>query len=163
MEILLEEWEKVSWSLSCITTFTNLRGDDFVKWRWVVWVLLLIFLWVIITHFAEIEEMTDTFVQGQWDFLIIAGALQILYYLLYAALYQSAFDTVGIRSSLSELVPLTYASLFVNLAPTAGIGGAALFIYAFKKQEKSEARTTAGLILVQVVDNAESDGQDSRI
>jgi uncharacterized protein (TIRG00374 family) len=123
-----------------------------VKWRWVMWVLLLVFLWVIITHFTEIEEMTDTFAQGQWDFLIIAGALQILYYLLYAALYQSAFDTVGIKSSLSELVPLTYASLFVNLAPTAGIGGAALFIYAFKKQEKSEARTTAGLILVQAAD-----------
>jgi uncharacterized protein (TIRG00374 family) len=125
-----------------------------VKWRWVMWVLLLVFLWVIITHFTEIEKIVETFVEGQWDFLIVAGALQILYYLLYAALYQSAFDTVGIKSSLSELVPLTYASLFVNLAPTAGIGGAALFIYAFKKQEKSEARTTAGLILVQVVDYA---------
>lgn len=119
-----------------------------------MWVLLLVFLWVIITHFTEIEKIVETFVEGQWDFLIVAGALQILYYLLYAALYQSAFDTVGSKSSLSELVPLTYASLFVNLAPTAGIGGAALFIYAFKKQEKSEARTTAGLVLVQVADYA---------
>jgi uncharacterized protein (TIRG00374 family) len=123
-----------------------------MKRHWLLWIGLIIFMWAIITHFMEIETVTKTLAQGEWHLLLGAGILQLSYYIVFTLLYQAAFSTVGIKARVSDLFPVTFASLFANLVPSGGTSGAALFIYAVARHGQSAARATAGSVLVQVAD-----------
>ena len=73
-----------------------------MKRRWLFWILIIAFLWVVISRFADIEKLVKTLEGGQWQWVAVAGLLQILYYIVYTWLYQSAFDTVEVRSRIGE-------------------------------------------------------------
>ncbi|MBX3015346.1 MAG: lysylphosphatidylglycerol synthetase family protein [Caldilineaceae bacterium] len=121
------------------------------SWLW--WVVTLIFAWVLLTHLAELAELGETMVAGQWRWLLAAFGLQLLYYVAYTGVYQRAFATVDVQSSLWELVPVTYASLFANLAaPTGGMAGAALFVEEVARRGQSRTRATVGVLLMLVID-----------
>lgn len=120
--------------------------------RWLWWLLFFLFIVVVITRFTEIEALAETVIQGQWQLVVTAFLLQFLYYTLFTVLYQVVFSIVGVKGTVRELFPVMFASLFVNLAPTGGAGGAALFVYEATQRNQSAARATAGTVLVQVAD-----------
>ena len=78
--------------------------------------------------FNEIEKFYATLLEGDKTWLALAAFLQILYYTIYTFVYQSALDTVGVKLRFKDMFPLTFATLFVNVAaPTYGASAAALF------------------------------------
>src|SRR5438046_2709761 len=110
--------------------------------RWLYWLLLIGFSWLVIHQFNEIEKITNTLAQGQWQWVMGAAALLLLYYTLYARLYQLAFATVGIASRLRDLLAITFASIFINATtPTAGTTGFALFIDDARRRGHSAPRS----------------------
>jgi phosphatidylglycerol lysyltransferase len=118
--------------------------------RWLFALLVAGFLWVLINRFAEIRQLLGTLIQGQWAWIALAAGLQVSYYLIYAALVQAAFRLVDIPAKVRDLLPITFASLFVNATtPTAGTAGAALFIDDARRRGHSAAAATAGTLLVQ--------------
>jgi len=118
-----------------------------------LWLLTIGFGWVVLTHAHELSNLGATIVAGRWQWLIAAILLQLLYYLGYTAIYHYAFATVDVRSSIWELMPVTYASLFVNLvAPSGGAAGAALFVDEVARHGQSRARATVGVLLMMVID-----------
>lgn len=120
--------------------------------RWLIWLLVITFLWLVISRIAEIEYLAGALARGQWQWIWAAILLQVLYYLNLAALYRSGFDTVGVQARIRDLVPVTFASLFVNVAvPTAGVSGAALFVDDATRRGQSATRAAAGTLLVLVV------------
>ena len=90
-----------------------------MKARWLFWLLVIAFVWVVVSRFTQFEKLAETLRQGRWQWVLVAGLLQVIYYILYALLYQSAFDVVSVRSSLRELFPLTFASRGEGTAPHA--------------------------------------------
>jgi uncharacterized protein (TIRG00374 family) len=124
-----------------------------MKRRWLLWLLVIVFLWVVISHFAEIRNLAEILVQGKWQWVLAAALLQIVYYLMFTAMYQSAFDAAGVCSRLGDLLPVTFASIFVNVAaPLAGASGVALFVDDAAQRGQSAARASTGTILVLVTD-----------
>ena len=124
-----------------------------MKLRWLFWLLIIAFVWVVVSRFAEIQTLVKTLETGQWQWVLAAALLQVLYYITYTALYQAAFHTVEVESRVGELLPVMFASLFVNVAaPTAGASGAALFIDDAARRGESAARTAAGTLLMLVAD-----------
>jgi len=124
-----------------------------VKRRWLFWLLIIVFVWVVVSRFTEIEKLAGTLAQGQWEWVLAAALLQVVYYLAYTGLYQSAFYTVEVESRLRDLLPVMFASLFVNVAaPAGGAGGMALFVDDAVGRGQSAARATAGTVLVLVAD-----------
>jgi phosphatidylglycerol lysyltransferase len=124
-----------------------------VKRRWLFWLLLVAFLWVVVTRFTEIERLVETLAQGQWQWILAAALLQVVYYIVYAALYQTAFYTVEVESRVRDLLPVTMGSIFVNVvAPSGGASAAALFVDNAARRGQSAARATAGTLLVLVAD-----------
>ena len=120
--------------------------------RWLIWLLVIAFLWLVGSRIAEIENLADTLSKGQWQWIWAAILLQVFYYVDLAALYRSAFDTVGVQARIRDLAPVTFASLFVNVAvPTAGASGAALFVDDATRRGQSATRAAAGTLLVLVV------------
>jgi phosphatidylglycerol lysyltransferase len=124
-----------------------------MKRGWLFWLLVIAFVWVVVTRFTEIEKVATTVAQGQWQWVLAAALLQVLYFTTYAAMYQSAFHTVEVTSRVRDLLPVVLAAVFVNTAtPTSGAGGAALFVDDAARRGQSAARAIAGTLLVMVAD-----------
>src|SRR5512139_4170940 len=96
-------------------------------WRtWLFWLLFAAFLWFMIRNIHQIENLVETLRQAKWQWLAFAALLQVVYYLVYTGLYQSAFSTVGVDSRILHLLPVVLGSLFVNVVtPAGGTTGAA--------------------------------------
>ncbi len=120
---------------------------------WLLWLLTIGFVWILITRFEELEELGRTVAAGHWQWLLAAFVLQVIYYIAYTGVYKFAFTTVNVQSSVWELLPVTWAALFANLAaPTGGAVGAALFVDEVARRGESRARATVGVMLMHVVD-----------
>jgi uncharacterized protein (TIRG00374 family) len=122
-----------------------------MKRHWILWLLVVVFAVLVGTHFDQVENLVETLLQGRWYWVLTAALLQGLYYLTLTALYHSAFDTVRVHSRWHELLPVTLASVFLNLAaPSGGASGIALFVDDAARRGQSPVRASAGTLLVTV-------------
>jgi uncharacterized protein (TIRG00374 family) len=118
-------------------------------------VLFIGFTALVASRFTDAKKLVSTLSQGEWEWVVLGTIVHIIYFIFYAVLYQLGFSTIGIKSSLLELVPVVFASVFINaVAPLGGAGGAALFINHNVQRGQSGARTTVGLALVVLADLA---------
>ncbi len=101
----------------------------FTPRRMLLWVIILIFVWVVWSRFAEVDAPLKTLREGRPLWIGVALGLQMLYFVLFSGVYWSAFRTVDVGSSLLQLIPLTFASIFVNSTVTSGgAAGTVLFV-----------------------------------
>ncbi len=123
--------------------------------RWIVWLLILAFLALLLTHLTEVEHVVATLLQGRVEWVLAAAGLQVLYYIVYASLYVAAFRTVDVSTRLGAVLPLVFTSLFVNVvAPAGGVTGAAVFVDDLTRRGQPSARAAAGTLLVLLCDFA---------
>ena len=131
------------------------KGKSSSIQRWLFAILVIGFLYVLISRFAEIRQLLGTLVQGQWGWIALAAGLQMGYYVVYATLFWAAFRIVDIPSRVRDLLPITFASLFINATtPSAGTAGIALFVDDTRRRGHSPAAATAGTLLVQAGNNS---------
>ena len=124
-----------------------------LKRRWVLWLLIIAGVWVVITRFTEIQKLLGILSLGQWQWVLAAALLQVIYYVVYAAVYQAALHTVEVESRVSELLPVLLSSVFVTVVtPSGGASTAALFMDDAARRGQSPARTAAGFVLVLAAD-----------
>jgi phosphatidylglycerol lysyltransferase len=124
-----------------------------MKRRWLFWFLIFGFVWLAVSRLTEIQKLAETLAQGQWPWIITAALLQGLYYLILSGVYQAAFATVGVQSRLRDLLPVTFASIFVNVvAPSGGASGAALFVDDAARRGQSPTRAALGAVLALLAD-----------
>jgi len=124
-----------------------------VKRRYLLWLLVALFAIVVISRLTEIRGLARVLRQGQWQWLLVAAALQMLYYVVYTGIFQVAFDLVGVKGSLRDYLPVMFGSVFVSLAtPLGGAGGLALFLDDAGRRGQPPARAAAGIALVGLAD-----------
>jgi uncharacterized membrane protein YbhN (UPF0104 family) len=112
--------------------------------RWLFWILIATFLWLMVGHLTEIEMATQPLIQGQSEWILIVAVLQVLYYAIFAAIFKLAFYTVEIRNRIFDLIPVTLGALFINVvAPTWWMAGAALYVNDATHRGESPARAAA--------------------
>ena len=121
--------------------------------RWILWLLIIAFVWVVVSRFTEIEKLARILAQGVWIWVLIAASLQVTYYLVNAWLYQSAFDTVEVRSNILDLFPLIFSALFISVAaPIGGVTGTTVYIENSIRNNESGPRTAVGALLVIILE-----------
>jgi phosphatidylglycerol lysyltransferase len=124
-----------------------------MKQRWIFWLLIIAFVWVVVSRFTEAEKLVQTLRQGRWAWVLVAVLIQAVYYIVFSLSYQAAFRTVEVNSRLRDLVPVTLSSLFVNVvAPMGGAGGAALFVDDAARRGQPPGRAAAGVLLQLILD-----------
>ena len=69
-----------------------------LKRRWIVLFLTVLFLWAVVSRFTELEQLRHTLQQGQGGWILAALLSQIIYFLVFTASYQAAFETVEIHT-----------------------------------------------------------------
>jgi glycosyltransferase 2 family protein len=118
-----------------------------------LWLLAIGFIWFVISRFTEIEDLARTLHRGRLEWVATAAALQILLYISYTLVYHLALSTVEVNSRLFQLLPLTFAAVFMNVAvPSGGASGSALFIDDAARRGESPARAAAGLFLALIAE-----------
>ncbi len=121
--------------------------------RLILWVLIIGFIWIIISRFTEIQKLAQTVMQGKWEWIAIAVLLQILYYIIFTYSYKSAFNTVDVESKVRNLLPVMLGSIFVNVvAPSGGAAGVALFVDDAAQRNQSASKASVGLLLQLIAD-----------
>lgn len=119
-----------------------------MKRRWLLWLLVIAFFGFVISRLPELGRLLETMAQGRWPWILAAAGLQFGRYVAFAAVFQSAFDVVGVKSRTAALLPVMFASVFVNtVAPIGGFSGFALFVDDASRRGQSGARASAGTIL----------------
>jgi uncharacterized protein (TIRG00374 family) len=121
--------------------------------RWLLVAALVGLMLVALIRFTDLRALAVALAKGDGWWILAATAVQVLYFVLYALLYQYGFAAVEVDSRLRDLIPLLFASIFVNtVTVSAGAGAAALFIDDATKRGHPGARAAVGVVLVLTVD-----------
>jgi len=113
-------------------------------------IALLLCVMLVIGQIAEVQAIADTMKRGDWRFLALALGVEIAWLVNVAASYRSIFQATGVDEKIETLLMLSTAANFVNVvAPSAGMGGMAVFISEARRRGYSSGRATiAGALYV---------------
>lgn len=121
--------------------------------RVIFWLFVVAFAWVLISRLDEIVTLVQTLRQGNLHWMLLGSGLQMLYFVLYTIVYQAAFTAVGVESPFANLLPLTFAAIFVNATtPAGGTAGVAVYLDDARQRGQSGTRTAVGTLLVLIAD-----------
>jgi phosphatidylglycerol lysyltransferase len=119
-----------------------------MKARWLLWIILVAFFWLVARHLAEIEQLLAMMTSANRLWILAALVALSGYILASSSVYLSALDNAGVHIPLRDLVPMTLASLFVNVVSPGGFpGGAALFINDARRRGQPATRAAVGMVL----------------
>jgi glycosyltransferase 2 family protein len=128
-------------------------GDSVMYRRIVFWILAALLVWYAVARYAELSRLLRTLVHANWLLVLAAGALECIYHVLYCGVYKSAFDVVGVRSRIRELISVHLSCIFINvLAPTGGTAGSLLFVDDAARRKESASKAAAGVLLTSAAD-----------
>jgi uncharacterized protein (TIRG00374 family) len=123
--------------------------------RLILILLMIVFLGLVASNWAELEMAAKTLTQGRREWLLAAATSQAVYFVVLTALYQACFYAVGMSSpgGIRELFPPVLSSIFANTAtPVAVAGATALFMDYAARHKQSPARAAAGNLLETIAD-----------
>lgn len=123
--------------------------------RW-LWLLVLVgVVLLVISRFTNLQHLGDALARAHWWWLLVATALHAGFFLLHGNLYRLGFDAVGVRSTVGGLLPVFFASTYLNaVAPSGGTAGAAVFVADARQRGESPARAAVGTVVVLIADLA---------
>jgi uncharacterized membrane protein YbhN (UPF0104 family) len=118
--------------------------------KFIIALAILLGVIFIIGQLSEVQSIIETLQQGDWRFLIIAFLVQTVWLGNVALSYWAIYRLLNLREKTFTLFNLAAAANFVNVvAPTAGMGGMAVFVSHARKESYSGGRAAiAGALYV---------------
>jgi uncharacterized protein (TIRG00374 family) len=121
--------------------------------RILLWILAAVLIWFAVARYAELEKLLRTLSHANWMLVLLATVLECVYHILYSGVYKSAFDVVGVKSRIRELISVHFSCIFINvLAPTGGTAGSLLFVDDASRRGESSSKAAAGVLLTSAAD-----------
>lgn len=118
--------------------------------KFLIALALLLGIIFIIGQYSEVQSILQTLQQGDWRYLTFAFLVQLVWMFNVALSYLVIYRLLNLGEPLSTLFTLAAAANFVNIvAPTAGMGGMAVFAgHAQKENYSSGKATIAGALYI---------------
>jgi len=121
--------------------------------RFLTALVLVLAVYLIYSRFAEAQKVVQTLQQGHFLWLILATLTQLAWLANLALTYRYVYRLLGMESTLGQLLPLVATSNFINLAaPSAGVGGVAVFVSDARRRGLPSARVTVAGALFLLFD-----------
>ncbi|MBI5825652.1 MAG: flippase-like domain-containing protein [Chloroflexi bacterium] len=118
-------------------------------------VVLFLGIAVIAISFSELETILLTLRKAHLGFFILAIFIQLIWFITTARMYQSIFHLLGVHEEILVLSRIATAANFVNVvAPTAGVGGVALFASEARRRGHPAGKVTVAAALFLLLDQA---------
>ncbi len=118
-------------------------------------VVLILFLGIafVILSFSELEQIVNTLQHGNLWFLGLALVIELGWFLILGLTFQSIYYLLGMREDMRRLALIATAANFINvIAPSAGVGGVALFISDAKRNDHPPGKVTVAGALFLLFD-----------
>lgn len=118
-------------------------------------ILVVIFLAAsfIYLSLGEIESIVQTLQQGNFWFLLLAILIQCGWFVVAGLTYLSLYRILGLDETIQRMTLMSAAANFVNvIAPSAGMGGMAVFISNAKRNGQSPGKVTVVSMLFILLD-----------
>lgn len=116
---------------------------------------LVIFLGAAFVYlsFGELESIARTLQHGNIWFILLAVLVQCAWFLVAGLIIQSLYHVLGMEDTIYRLALLTASANFINIvAPSAGVGGVAVFISNARKNGQSVGKVTVASMLYLFLD-----------
>lgn len=121
--------------------------------KFVTAVVILLAVVFVVSRIAEVEAIVATLRGGDWRFLVMACLLMFAWLVNLAASYRTIYLLLGLDEPLRKLMLLSTAANSINvIAPSAGMGGLAIFIAQARQRGYSSGRATVAGVLVVLFD-----------
>ena len=120
-------------------------------------VILVIFLGiaVVVLSFGELETIVKTLQQAHLLFFLLAISVQLVWFFGLGRMYQSIYHLLGVQEHTLTLSRIASAANFINVvAPTAGVGGIALFAAEARRRGHPAGKVTVAAALFLLLDQA---------
>lgn len=133
-----------------------LRPEVFLsRLKWLLVVLPAGLLALYITLFTSLGKLWHALSHAHPLWVAVAFGTHLAFFVLYGALYQYGFEAVGVRASTWRLIPVYFASLYLNtVAPSGGTSGASIFVADARARGQAPARAAIGTVIVLIADLA---------
>ncbi len=122
-----------------------------------LFIILVLFLGIAVVaiSFSELETIMSTLRKAHLIFFIFAIIVQFLWFIATGRMYQSIFHLLGVDESTLTLSRIATAANFINVvAPTAGVGGIALFASEARRRGHPPGKVTVAAALFLLLDQA---------
>lgn len=113
--------------------------------------VLLVFLWLVVTYFAQTKHIVVVLTSGKWYWIALAAVCQLIYYPFYAYFVEHVFSIFDVDFNYRKIIPIYLASKFTDVAlPIATLGQVAVFVRNGKKHDISPVNVGIGISFVMV-------------
>ncbi len=118
-------------------------------------VVLFLGIAVIAISFSELETIMLSLQKAHLGFFLLAILIQLIWFITTARMYQSIFHLLGVHEEILTLSRIATAANFINVvAPTAGVGGVALFASEARRRGHPAGKVTVAAALFLLLDQA---------
>jgi uncharacterized protein (TIRG00374 family) len=118
-------------------------------------VILFLGIAVVAISFSELETITRTLRRAHLTFFLLGILVQLVWFIGLGRMYQSIYRLLGMHESVLTLSRIATAANFINVvAPTAGVGGIALFAAEARKNGNPAGKVTLAAALFLLLDQA---------
>jgi uncharacterized membrane protein YbhN (UPF0104 family) len=116
-------------------------------------VVLFLGIAVVALSFSELETILLTLKKAHIGFFILAILVEFVWLLTTGRMYKSVYRLLGLDESIMALSRIAAAANFINIvAPTAGMGGVALFASEARRRGHPAGRVTVAAALFLSLD-----------
>ena len=103
--------------------------------------------------FGEIQTIVQTLQQGNFWFVLLALLVQCGWFVITGLTYLALYRILGMDETISRIALMSAAANFVNvIAPSAGMGGMAVFITEARRNGRSTGKVTVISVLFIFID-----------
>ncbi len=118
-------------------------------------VVLFLGIAVIVLSFGELETIMSTLKKAHLGYFLLAIVVQFIWFLTSGRMYKSVYRLLGLDESIVVLSRIAAAANFINIvAPTAGMGGVALFAAEARRRGHPPGKVTVAAALFLSLDQA---------
>ena len=116
-------------------------------------VIVVLAIYFIATNYQELLLILEVFSHADGYILLLAILVQAIWLVAFAANFQSCYNLLGIKESISHLIPVTAAANFMNvITPGYGAGALAVFLADGHQRGKPAAKVSTSAFLFLVYD-----------
>jgi uncharacterized protein (TIRG00374 family) len=118
-------------------------------------IILFLGIAVVALSFSELKTIVATVQHAQLIYFLLAILIQLFWFVTTGRMYHSIFHLLGVHESPLSLSRIAIAANFVNVvAPTAGMGGVALFASEAQRRGHPAGKVTVAAALFLSLDQA---------
>lgn len=124
-----------------------------MKGRLIYIFVIVLFVFFVLNNINDGKELIKLLSEAAWNFAAAALVLQIIRLLITGVIYNKTLNFLGVNWRLKEVLPLTLASLSINIfAPFAPFPGSSIFIRKARKEGVPSLNIGASFFLITLFD-----------